>query len=101
MKPSQFPALCGALCILLICSIIVLPVSAATGTPTGSPTATVPPVLQACSQARVPSANFTCIFPSDLSAPTPDGPPYMVKCWDNSTSEFNQTIVTWRWDFGD
>lgn len=101
MKPSHPPALCGLLCILLICSVIVLPVPAATGTPTGSPTATVPPVLQACSQARVPLANFSCIFPQDLSAPTPDGPPYVIKCWDNSTSEFNQTLVSWKWDFGD
>lgn len=97
MKPFQFPPLCGTLCILLVCCVIILPVSAINATPT----ATVPPVLQACSQAKVPLANFTCSYPADLSAPTPDGPPYTVKCWDNSTSEPNQPLASWKWDFGD
>lgn len=61
----------------------------------------MPPILQACSQARIPAAGFTCSYPGDASAPTPDGPPYFIRCTDNSTTEFNQSIASWSWDFGD
>jgi PKD repeat protein len=46
-------------------------------------------------------AGFTCEFPENPQATIPDGPPYMVKCIDNSSTEFNQSVVSWRWDFGD
>jgi hypothetical protein len=99
MKRSQYHIPCIALSVLLLCCILVPFVSAV---PTsGTPTATVPPVLQACSQAKVPSANFTCNFPADASTQTPDGPPYTMKCTDNSSTDPNQSIVSWKWDFGD
>lgn len=102
MKRLPVPVLCLSLFVLLFCSILIPGLSAApTKTTTTAPTPTVPPVLQACSQAKVPVAGFTCTFPGDTSAPTPDGPPYTMKCHDSSTSEPNQTIVSWRWDFGD
>ena len=99
MKRSHYPIPRIALYVLLLCCILVPFVSAATTTPTQ--TATVPPVLQACSQAKVPMANFTCNFPAEVSAPTPDGPPYTMKCMDNSSTDVNQSIVSWKWDFGD
>ena len=104
MKRSHHHFLCIALTVLLICIILVPCVSAAAKTKTPTPTTpppTVPPILQACSQARIPTANFTCNFPGDTSAPTPDGPPYTIKCIDNSSAEFNQSVVSWKWDFGD
>jgi PKD repeat protein len=99
MKRSQYPNPCIALSVLLLCCILVPFVSAVPTT--GTPTATVPPVLQACSQAKVPTANFTCNFPAEASAQTPDGPPYTMKCIDNSITDPNQSIVSWKWDFGD
>jgi len=98
MKRSQYQIPCITLSVLLLCCILVSFVAA---TPTPTPTATVPPVLQACSQAKVPTANFTCNFPAVTSEPTPDGPPYTMKCMDNSITEANQSIVSWKWDFGD
>ena len=98
MKRSKYHIPCITLSVLLLCCILVSFVAA---TPTPTPTATVPPVLQACSQAKVPTANFTCNFPAVTSEPTPDGPPYTMKCMDNSISEANQSIVSWKWDFGD
>jgi PKD repeat protein len=99
MKRSQYHIPCISLSVLLLCCILVPFVSAVPTT--GTPTATVPPVLQACSQAKVPVANFSCNFPAVTSAPTPDGPPYTMKCIDNSITDPNQSIVSWKWDFGD
>ena len=65
MKRSKYHIPCITLSVLLLCCILVSFVAAATPTPT--PTATVPPVLQACSQAKVPTANFTCNFPAVTS----------------------------------
>lgn len=96
MKRSPLPVLCLVLTLFILCGI--LPgVSAAPA----NATPTVPAILQACSQARAPVANFSCSFPGDTSAATPDGPPYTMKCRDSSTSDPNQTIVSWKWDFGD
>jgi hypothetical protein len=103
MKRSLTPVFCIVLTLLLLCIILVPFVSAAkaTATPKLTPAPTVPAVLQACSQARVPAAHFTCNFPADNSSAVPDGPPFTIKCFDNSSTEFNQSIVSWRWDFGD
>jgi PKD repeat protein len=98
MKRSTHSALCVALSVLFFSIILVTAVSAA---PATTPSATVPPILQACSQARHPVANFTCDFPENPPAAIPDGPPYSMKCTDSSSSEFNQSIVSWKWDFGD
>ena len=98
MNRSPHTILCVALLVLFL-GIIIIPFVSADLTAT--PSATVPPILQACSQARNPVANFTCGFPENPSAAIPDGPPYVIKCIDNSSTEFNQSIVSWKWDFGD
>ena len=98
MKRYTHPALYVALSVLFFSIILVTAVSAA---PTTTPSATVPPILQACSQARYPVASFTCSFPENQSDKIPDGPPYIIKCTDNSSTEFNQSITSWKWDFGD
>jgi PKD repeat protein len=98
MNRSPHAALLVAFSVLFLGMFLVPFVSAA---PASTPSATVPPVLQACSQARHPVANFTCDFPDPNMAIIPDGPPFVVKCTDNSSSEFNQSIVSWKWDFGD
>ena len=98
MKRSPHTIVCVALSVLFLSIILVPFVSAA---PATTPSATVPPILQACSQARNPEANFTCNYPGNPPAIIPDGPPYMIKCIDNSSAEFNQSIVSWKWDFGD
>jgi PKD repeat protein len=97
MKRSPHRTLSVALSLILICTLIVPFVSAVPTTVT----ATVPPVLQACSQATYPEANFTCSYPGDLSGIIPDGPPYTIRCTDNSSVDSNQSIVSWKWDFGD
>lgn len=84
-----------ALPVLQLCIILVLFVCAVPAT------ADVPAVLLACSHATYPSANFTCSFPEDPSATIPDGPPYTIKCIDNTSVEANQSIASWKWDFGD
>ena len=84
-----------ALPFLLLCTILVLFMCALPAT------ADVPAVLLACSHATSPSANFTCSFPEAPSATVPDGPPYTIKCIDNSSVEPNQSIASWKWDFGD
>jgi hypothetical protein len=99
---SPSPAICIFLSVILICVILVPVVSAATKTtPTPKPTATVPPVLQACSHAKYPEARFTCNFTGNQSPLIPDGPPFAVDCFDNSTTESDQPIVSWKWEFGD
>jgi len=97
---SSRHALPALLLVLFVCLFLVPGVSAATKT-TVKTTATVPPVLMACSHAQSPRADFTCDFFGNLSGKIPDGPPYPVKCFDNSSSASNQSIVTWRWEFGD
>jgi hypothetical protein len=64
-------------------------------------TATVPPILQACAHAKYPQARFTCSFHGDDPAAIPDGPPYLIRCIDNSSTDANQSIASWKWDFGD
>jgi hypothetical protein len=100
MKRFPQPDLCVALWVLLLWIIIVPCVSAANPASVTT-TATVPPVLQACAHATNPVAGFTCSFPGDPSALIPEGPPYIIKCMDNSSTESNQSIVSWKWDFGD
>lgn len=101
MIPRSFRhALPAILLALIVCMILVPGVSAAVKT-TIKTTATVPPVLMACSHALSPRANFTCNFPGNPSEKIPDGPPYTVKCSDNSSSASNQSIVSWSWEFGD
>jgi len=95
MKRSHHHIICVALSVLILCVVLVPFVSAAQTTPT------VPPILQACSQARSPAAGFICGFPGNESPVIPDGPPYTIKCFDNSSTEFNQSVVSWKWDFGD
>jgi hypothetical protein len=95
MKRSHHHIICVALSVLILCVVLVPVVSAAQTTPT------VPPILQACSQARSPAAGFICGFPGNESPVIPDGPPYTIKCFDNSSTEFNQSVVSWKWDFGD
>jgi len=85
------------LLVLLVCMILIPCVSADAPTPT----ATVPPLLLACSHASQPQASFTCNFPGDPSAKIPDGPPYPVNCFDNSSSAPGQPIDSWSWEFGD
>jgi PKD repeat protein len=94
----RFPhrTLRAILSVLLLCSILIPFVSSA---PTA--TATVPPVLLACSHAKYPAANFSCSYPKNQTPEIPEGPPYTIECTDNSTSEPDQPIVTWRWEFGD
>jgi PKD repeat protein len=99
MKRSPRTILCIALSLFLVCIILVPFVSAAPATAT--PSATVPPILQICSHATYPKAGFTCNFSGNESAIIPDGPPYSLKCIDNSSTELNQSIVSWKWDFGD
>ncbi len=89
---------CVTLSVLLLAALLVPFVSAA---PATTPGATVPPVLQACSHATNPEAAFSCTFLGNDSADIPDGPPYTVRCTDNSKTQFNQSIASWRWDFGD
>ncbi len=98
MKPSIHPVLCIALFLILPAVFLVPFVS---GAPTAAPTATVPPILQACSHAANPEAGFSCGFEGNESAIIPDGPPYIIRCFDNSSAVFNQSIVSWKWDFGD
>ena len=97
MKRSPQHTLCAALSVLLLWSFLMPFVSAAEPTAT----ATVPPILQACAHAKYPQARFTCSFPGDESAAIPDGPPYIIHCIDNSSTEANQSIASWNWDFGD
>jgi PKD repeat protein len=97
---SSRHAIPAILLALIVCMILVPGVSAAVKTPVKT-TATVPPVLMACSHARSPYASFTCNFPGNPSEKIPDGPPYTVKCSDNSSSASNQSIVSWSWEFGD
>ncbi|MFA5268990.1 MAG: PKD domain-containing protein [Methanoregula sp.] len=102
MKRSHHHIICVALSVLILCLILVPAVSAAAKvTKTPTPTPTVPPILQACSQARYPAAGFICGFTGNESPVIPDGPPYTIKCFDNSSTEFNQSVVSWKWDFGD
>lgn len=102
MKRSHHHIICVALSVLILCLIFVPAVSAAAkATSTPKPTPTVPPILQACSQARYPAAGFICGFPGNASPIIPDGPPYTIKCFDNSSTQFNQSLVSWKWDFGD
>jgi hypothetical protein len=92
--------LCGILSVLLLCLILV-PVVSAAGPASATPSATVPPYLLACSHAGYPEARFTCGFPGNESAVLPDGPPYIIACFDNSTSEPDQPLDSWKWEFGD
>jgi PEGA domain/PKD domain len=97
-RPS--PRICIiVLSVLVACTVLVPLVSAEPASVTTK--ATVPPVLQACSHARYPKAVFTCGFPGNESPVIPEGPPYTVRCFDNSSSEPDQPIVSWRWEFGD
>ena len=92
-SPHRTPPV--ALSFLILCTILVLFVCAI------PVTADVPAVLLACSHATYPTANFSCSFPEALSATIPDGPPYTIKCIDNTSFEANQSIASWKWDFGD
>lgn len=98
MNRSPRPATCIVPAALLILLLLILPVSGAPATTT--PAATVPPVLKACSQATNPVAVFTCQYPENDTA-VPDGPPFTIRCFDNTTVLNNQSIASWRWDFGD
>jgi hypothetical protein len=100
--PKPFPdqTLRVALALYLLC-LLVAPFVSAAGPASGTPTATVPPVLLACAQATNPVAGFTCNFPADPPAIIPAGPPYNINCTDNSSVGFNQSIASWKWDFGD
>jgi PKD repeat protein len=98
IQRSPHRTLCAILSVLLFCSILIPLVSSA---PTATPSATVPPVLLACSRAKYPEANFTCSFQKNQTPVIPDGPPYTIECTDNSSSEPDQPIVSWNWDFGD
>lgn len=89
-----------ALSVFLL-GILLVPFVSAASAASVTTKATVPPVLQACSHATNPVANFTCSFPGDSSAGIPDGPPYTIKCTDNSSTKSDQPIVAWKWDFGD
>lgn len=100
MKRSPHHPLRVALSVFLLC-ILLVPFVSAANPASVTTTATVPPVLLACSHATNPVAGFTCSFPGDSSAIIPDGPPYIIKCIDNSSSEPDQPIVSWEWDFGD
>ena len=97
--PKPFPdrTLWVLLTLCLLCASFV----SAAGPAPGIPTATVPPVLLACAQATNPVAVFTCNFPADPPAIIPAGPPYIINCTDNSWAGFNQSIASWRWEFGD
>jgi len=95
MKRSPHRTLPVTLPFLLLCSVLVLFVCAI------PVTADVPAVLLACSHATYPAADFTCSFPEDPSATIPDGPPYTIRCIDNTSVESNQSIASWKWDFGD
>ena len=99
MKRSMHYYLPVALCVFLLCIPLVPFVSAEPVSAT--PSATVPPVLLACSHARYPEAQFTCGFLNNQSAVIPDGPPYPVDCVDLSSTESDQPIVSWKWEFGD
>jgi PKD repeat protein len=100
MKRSPNPVICAILSGLLLC-IILVPVVSAANPPSATPSATVPPVLLACSRATNPEANFTCGFSGDPSPVIPDASPYTIKCIDNSSAGASQSIVSWKWDFGD
>jgi PKD repeat protein len=100
IQRSSRHALPVILLVLFVCMILIPCVSAA-GKTTIKTTATVPPFLLACSHATYPQAGFTCNFPGNQSAKIPDGPPYTVKCFDNSSSASNQPIDSWSWEFGD
>lgn len=89
-----------ALSVFLL-GLLVVPFAAAASEASVSATATVPPILLACAQATNPVAGFTCSFPKDPAAAIPDGPPYTIKCTDNSSAGTNQSIASWTWDFGD
>ena len=99
MKRSHRSIACACLTVLVLCIVLAPFVSAQPAT--ASPSSTVPPILQACSQARNPTAGFICGFPGNESALAPEGPPYTIKCFDNSSTEFNQSVVSWKWNFGD
>jgi hypothetical protein len=80
----------------------MFPIVTAAPTPTTArPTATAPPILQACTHAKYPVAGFTCRYPANQSGGVPEGPPYTIKCIDNSSSESDQPLVSWLWEFGD
>jgi PKD repeat protein len=97
MKRSSQHTICAALSVILLCSFLTPFVSGAEMITS----ATVPPILQACAHANYPEARFTCSFRGDEPALIPDGPPYIMHCRDNSSTEFNQSIASWKWDFGD
>ena len=99
-KPSPDQTLLVAQSIFLLC-ILVAPFVSAASPASVTTTATVPPVLLACAQATIPVAGFTCRFPGDPPATIPAGPPYSINCSDNSSIGFNQSIASWKWDFGD
>jgi len=98
MNRSPCPATCIVLSAALVLILLILPVSGASAPATTE--ATVPPVLQACSHATNPVAAFTCQYPDNGTA-APDGPPYTVRCFDTTPVLNNQSIASWRWDFGD
>jgi PKD repeat protein len=97
---SSRHALPAILLVLFVCMILIPCASAAVKT-TVKTTATVPPVLMACSHATSPQANITCRFPGNPLEKIPDGPPYTVQCSDTSSSASNQSIDSWKWEFGD
>jgi PKD repeat protein len=97
---SPSPAIFAVLSVLLLCLLLAPVVSAVTPT-TVKTTATAPPILQACSHAKVPEARFSCGFLKNQSYLIPDGPPYIIECIDNSSSEPDQPLVEWFWEFGD
>jgi len=98
MNRSPGPATCIVISAAFLLVLLILPVSGAPATTTTE--ATVPPVLQACSHATNPVAAFTCQYPENGTA-VPDGPPYTVRCLDSTEVLNNQSIASWRWDFGD
>lgn len=89
-----------ALLFFLLTSLVV-PCASAADAGSLTTTATVPPILMACAHATNPVAGFSCRFPGDPAAIIPDGPPYIIRCSDNSSAGSNQSVASWNWDFGD
>ena len=84
---TAFQITTAAFC-LLACSMVLVPFVTA--------------VSQECAlDPRFPDARFTCMFaePATPRGGLPDGPPFVVNCYDQSVSA--QEIATWHWEFGD
>lgn len=51
-----------------------------------------------CDRPLYPHADFICKYPGTRPQ-VPDGPPFVIECYDRSST--SQPITSWRWEFGD